>query len=792
VKYLRIKRHRDLKRRKWQYAAVMVTIVLGVFLYVSSYDAYRNLNGSYEKTYERLAFADMLVTEADPSFVDDVVDVEGVSVAGNRQQAEIPARIDGGVLLGRLVGMLEDGQPDVNKVDVIEGEYLSADEPDGVLVETHMAEHFALEVGDKIEVFEGAEWTDLTVVGLAVSPEYIWPAASRQNLFPNPGTFGVMFVGEKMVEDLPAEAVIHQTMVLYEEDVEVDEVDSAVTVAADRANASNSQPQEEHPSHQALSLDVKGFEQMAYMFPILFLLSAGMATYMILTRLVYTERSQIGTLMANGLERREILQHYLMYGVELGVVGAVIGIIFGVPAGWGMAGLYTTELGIPDTSQSLYPMTPVIGLLFGLVAGVLSAWIPARAAFNVSPAEAMRGDIPLDRGRLSLVERVLPFLRHMPVRWRMTIRGISRNRRRSLSTVIGVVLALILILSSWGMIDTITILMDKQFNEISLEDASAIMTIPVNDSAVRTVGDVGGVATAERVIALGVTVKSATDSYATQIQAFESDTEMHSFEGWTTLPEGGVILGEAIRSILDVEKGDGIEVNLPSHDTEIKAEVLGFVDEPLGTFVYAESEWWTDVLGSADPPITEAELLSPSTSVVMTRFDADVDRQHVIESIENLDDVAAVSDSRVIYEFLQQYMGLFYLLVGLMLLFGGVMAFALIFNMMAVNLAERSGEIATMRANGMSRSSIASLIVGENMLLTALGIPPGLLIGYWSSAAFMAAFSSDMFAFDLHMKPTTFVYSSLAIFAVTIIALAPGVRAVGRIDIGKIVRERSQ
>ncbi len=792
MRYLRKKRRRDLLRKKWQYLAVVVTIFLGVFLFISGYDAYQNLNNSYQGTYSRLAFADMLVTGADPGFADDVTDIDGVATAEDRLQAEMPVRIDGHVLVGRFVGMPEDKQPDVNKIDIEDGEYLSAEDPDGVLVETHMADHFGLEVGDTIEMFDGTEWTDITVRGIAISPEYLWPAASRQNLFPSPDQFGVMFAREGMVEDLPAFAVVRQTMVLYDEDVDVETVDDAVASAARKANASDSQPQAEQPSDQALGMDVQGFEQMAYMFAALFLLAAGMASYMILTRLIYTERAQIGTLMANGLSRGEVLRHYLMYGIELALIGAFFGILLGVPAGWGMAGLYTSELGIPDTTCSLYPMTPVIGLLFALVAGVLSAWVPARAAFKLSPAEAMRGDVPEGSGHVNLTEKMLPFLRHAPVRWRMAIRGIGRNRKRSLSTVTAIVLALILVLVSWGMLDTVDYLINRQFNEISLEDAVAVMTMPVTDDSLATIEDVEGVDSAEKVIALGVTVKGTSDSYATQLQGFDADTKMHTFEGFDGTPSGGVVLGEAIGSIMDVEKGDTVVVDFPSLDTEIEAEVLGFVSEPLGTFVYAEQDWLIDALGSADPPVTEAELDSPATSIVMTTFDEGVDREKVIERMEDLDGVAAVSDSRLIYDIVQQYMGLFYLIVGLMLVFGGILAFALIFNMMSVNLAERAGENATMLANGMPARSIASLIVGENMLLTAIGIVPGLIIGYWASAVFMASFSNDMFSFDLYMRPMTFVYSSIAVFVVTLIALVPGIRAVRRIDLGKVVRERSQ
>ena len=139
------------------------------------------------------------------------------------------------------------------------------------------------------------------------------------------------------------------------------------------------------------------------------------------------------------------------------------------------------------------------------------------------------------------------------------------------------------------------------------------------------------------------------------------------------------------------------------------------------------------------------------------------------------------------------YLALFLILVALitMLAFGAVMAFALIFNTISVNVAEREGEYATMRANGLSQRKLASLITGENLLLTALGIIPGLIVGYAAATLFMQSYSSDMFAFNLDMNTSTLVFSSLAMLAVALLSVLPAIRTVRRLDIAKVVRERS-
>ena len=119
------------------------------------------------------------------------------------------------------------------------------------------------------------------------------------------------------------------------------------------------------------------------------------------------------------------------------------------------------------------------------------------------------------------------------------------------------------------------------------------------------------------------------------------------------------------------------------------------------------------------------------------------------------------------------------------------MAFALIFNTMTANIAERSTELAALRTLGMSRGTLSRLVTGENMLLTLAGLVPGLILGYLVAAEFMASFSSDLFIFDLRVRVTTFLFTALGIIVVGIVSQWPALRAVGRLDLGRIIRERS-
>jgi putative ABC transport system permease protein len=470
-------------------------------------------------------------------------------------------------------------------------------------------------------------------------------------------------------------------------------------------------------------------------------------------------------------------------------VGAAIGAVFGALLGWAMTAMYTIILGIPDLVAPIHPGTVIAGFVFGAVAGALAAVPPARAVARMAPAEAMRGEAPVELGKRSLLETLIPPLRRAPVRWRMTLRGIGRNKKRSSTMVIGVVLAMTLVLAAWGMVDTMLLAIDQQFTEIALEDASVIYASPVTDDHVAAVVGTIGVEHAEPVIGLATTIEYQGESYSTVLEGYERNTLVHGFD--PPLPADGVLIGHAMQDILGVEKGDFVTVAFSALDTEITARLAGFVEEPMGTMAYMDATALENALAHADPSIPSESLGIPSITTVKAQFVDGHGPGVVIDRIKQLDGVAAVVDATLMRDLVENFQIFFYAFAGMMLIFGGAMAFALIFNTISVNVAERSSEFASMRANGLTHSRVAAMIAGENMLLTAMGIIPGAVVGYLAAFAFMGSFSSDQFPITATLRPISYVAAAAAMFAVAGLSLIPAVRAVKRINVGEIVRERA-
>ena len=779
---LRTKLRRDLSRQKAQFAAVTITVFLGITMFGATYDSFQNLEASYAQTATEFTFANLTMVGGDVvQFATEQADQPAVEVVSTRTVADLPFRIGDTKLLGRVLGIPETG-PVVNQVLVLEGSDLGG--PNTVLMEEHLANHFNLLPGDSFEIQSPSGWTTVQIAGIISSPEYIWPAASRQEVITTPDNFGVVFASQSTASSLSGIEQPNEALIYYAGGDENEAATASLTGRAYELGALEAFTRAEQPSNAALEEDLKGFEELGFFFPILFLSAAAMAAYVMITRLVHAQRPQIGIMLANGFTKRQVLRHYLGYGIVPGLIGSIPGAIAGVLLARVITGVYTDFISVPITIIEFYPTTLFAAVALGLVATIAAAAAPALSASRLSPAESMRGSTPLGKGRASLAERVLPPLKKLPIRWRMTLRGIERNTRRTIYTVLGVVLSLTLVLVSWGMLDTIEYLMDRQFLEIQKEDARVYFSTPAGPADLAALEAIDGIAAVEPALELPVAIATEGDRYETFLVAVDPKTEMRTFftgrDTTTTLPSDGVLAGIGLAEELDLAAGDPVSVTVGGVGLELETTVGDIIDEPLGSLVYISQSYAAELAGFS----------LPSTSALLT-YEAGANASDVRNQIVELPQVAAFEDAQAIYNIMQDFMALFYVFIGVMLVFGAAMAFALIFNTMSVNIAERSREVATLLAVGTKRRTISKLITTENLIVAAIGIPLGLLIGYLTSALAMATFQSDMFRFELYVRPSTFLWSALAILIVALVSQWPGLRAIGKMDIARVVKERS-
>jgi putative ABC transport system permease protein len=777
------KARRDAGRQAGQFAAVAMTIAIATCAFVAALASYRNLQTSLDVTYSRLRLADVLATGPDaPTLAAQARGVPQVAVA-QRTQADVGIRLRGQhALRGRIVGLPDNGgKPAVNRLLVLEG---SEPKPGEVAVEKHLADHWSLRPGSTVEVATPAgTWRALRVSGVVASPEYLFPARSRQELVTTPKDFGVVFGDNSLVRDIAGTATNEQTGVYALNRAHATKLTTDVERGAATLSLTEVVTRATQPSAQSLDEDVQGFGTLALLFPLLFLTAGALATWVLLGRLVAAQRAVIGTLLACGIPRRRLLTHYVTFGIATATTGGVVGVAGGVLLGRWITGLYTGSIGLPITVNRWEPAILAIAIAAVIVVGALAALGPARAAIRIAPAQAMRATTPGGRGGRSLLERALPPLRRLPSRWAMVLRNIGRSRRRSLSTLAGVALAVALVLLAWSILDTSNILLSRQFSDIQREDAQVEINPADMNTSIAAIGQTPGVSRVEPAVRVPVALIHAGKRYSTLLIALPADTQMHGFRApngsYGTLAKSGLLAGTALRDKLGINVGDTVSASIPGVGVTARSRIAGFVDEPFGALAYADL---AQLQHQAGTPIVTAAFI---------QLKPGADRLDVRGRISALPGVTGYTDVQALHAILREQMGLFNVILGIMLAFGALLAAALCFNAMTANVAERRGEIAALEVAGMPTRTLQHLVSSENLLVAAAGLPIGVVLGLLLARGFLSTYTSDLYRWTLQVHWWTLLLAAAAIFAAAVIAELPALRSLGRINLGHVVRERS-
>ncbi|TAM63144.1 MAG: ABC transporter permease [Mycobacterium sp.] len=751
-------------------------VMLGVLLYVVSYDSFRNVQASYDRTYARTHFADLTVTGGDPDTIAAAIgDSGGVVRVATRTQADQPMTIGATKLVGRVVGIPPVGHTEINKIDVIAGAFPDPARDDQVVVERHTARTFGLVPGGRLKVFDGTRWHDLTIAGVAQSPEYLWPARNRQDILGDPHAFAVVFAPEPLARTLAARIEPNQTLIEMT-GAATQPVRERVTRLLGSAGAVDIEDRADQPSNAALRENFNGFRVMAIGFPALFLTAAAIAEYVLITRLIRTERAIVGTLLALGARRGAVVRHYVWYGSVVATVGALAGIVAAAPATTAYTHVYASLLNLPDTVIGHRMPTAVIGFVLGLATGAIGGLAPAIGAARAAPAEAMRGDFnPLRTGPLVRLSARWTLL---PVVVRMALRSLTRSRRRTIATMVGGVLALVLILASAGMLTSVRAMLAIEFGDIQRQDATVLVARGANDVGAQ-LKSIPGVAVAEPATIERIGVAANGRAYPTTLTGLEPATVMHGFHTpGGTLPPDGVLAGAALADRLGVRVGDEITV-IPATAPPTRVRLAGLLDEPLGTALYATNP--------AARSITNAE-----PGGYLLRFGAGVDRDRVRAAATGLTGVVAYTDTRAVENQLDNFLVIFWAFAGAMLVLGALLAFTVIYVTMSVNLAERTGELATLRAAGAPVRRLTAALAMENVAATLLAVPIGLAAGVAAGWLFLRSFNNDLFSLHLSIGPAALILATGAVTAAAAFSQLPAARLIERIDVARVVRERGQ
>ena len=814
---LHLKLLRDIKTAKIQYGAVAFIIFLGITIFICGYEAYLNLDISYNAYFDRLNMGDywVSVNEIDDRAVRQMNEIPGVTAIG-RITGDVNidmGRETGEKVAGRVISLPSDNYPDVNIVQIVSGGYFSPKFGREILVENHFADYHKIKPGDWLTIEQEGVKAKFKVMGVVVSPEYLWVTKSAQEPMPSPRTFGVFFMPESTAEELfgmdgKSSELILQVAPGFDRGQVLDKVKDILRRHYIGRMTSKDDPvkvrtreidiirgvrtaymtqRKDLPSVQLLRQDLEGFSMLAFLFPLLFLTMASLSIYVLLSRLIESQRTQIGLMRAIGYSRLSILFHYMGFALVVGIAGSALGAIAGHLLANGLTETYVAQLNIPNIIIVTHWGVIIAGILIGTGIPLVAGLIPAWSTLSIQPAEAMRPSIPASGNRI--IMRVLAFLLGpFPYVLKVPLRNIFRNVRRSLFMASGVASAVILILVSMSFVDAVESTFSMQFDVVQQYDAQVYLQGIGAASTAAYIGNLKGVKETEAILDMPYRIRYGNNTVDTSILGLPKDSSMYKLITPDGVPidvvSDGVLLPFSFRERLGAQVGDTVQLEpLVGTVGETEKRLAGYIQTSMGARAFM--------------PLREVQKLQHNLGAatgVFVKFDGPPSSE-LLKRMYDMPQVASVelvSDTRALMD---EMIGFFWVMIGFMLMMGVTLGVAIIFNGVTINVLQRTREMAVMRAVGLGDFALVNMLSLENFLIGLVGIAMGIPLGRWVARLFMEASqrgAEDVFSIVLTILPRSYIIAVAVALVVLLISQIPALLQVYRQNLATVTKEWSE
>lgn len=777
---------RDLWRMRGQVLAIGLIMASGIAVLVMGLSTVESLDETARAYYERYRFAHVFarVKRAPERLAAEIGALPGVQTVETRVIANAVLDVAGfeEPIVAELVSLPESGEAKLNLVTLRSGRMPRPRSTDEALVSEPFAEAHGLNLGDRIRAVLNGSWRELRIVGVALSPEYVY-AIGPGALMPDDARFGVVWLDESLLKaafdlDGAFNAVSLSLLRGANPDIVIDELDRLL----ERYGSVGAYGREDQISNWFLTNEIEQLRTLSYLLPAIFLAVAAFLTNMVLTRLIAMERSEIGLLKAFGYRDREIGRHYFKFVFAIGVLGVLLGAAAGYGFGWYETHLYAAFFHFPFLLFRPGPTSFVIGAVVGLGAAFAGAFRAVRTAVTLPPAEAMRPPSPPMFRRTALARAAIA--QRIEQLTRIILRQVARYPMRSFTTCFGISMAVAVLVLSMQWLDAVDHMVDVYFREAQSQDMTVSFAEPRTFEAARALSRLPGVLAVEPMRAVPAKLRAGAREEREALQglpAVQTLYRVYDASGDAlTLPREGLMISSMLGKMLGVGRGDLITVETLEGRREVmQLRVAGTFETYMGSPAYIEIGALARLMKER-PTLTSVHLRVDST-----RQDA------LVRELKALPGITAITLKAAAIEMFDETMAdTLLIFVSFFIFFAGALAFGVTYNAARIALSERGRELATLRVLGFTRAEISYLMLGEIALLALLALPLGSLIGWLLGRATVHGFETELFRVPFVLEPSTFGIAIVVASVATALSALFVRQRIDRLDLIAVLKTR--
>lgn len=771
---------------RMQALAIAMVIIGGSGIFIMSMSTLHSLYETSESYYREHHFAEIFASlkRAPLSLIEHIQQIPGVDKIETRVIAYVSLDIAGfdDPVSAHLVSLPDNSRGLLNQIYLRNGRLSEPGRDNEVLLSEEFASAHGLNPGDKLKATINGRRKTLTVVGHALSPEYIYQIAPGA-MFPDYQRYGVLWMARKPLAtayDMDG-AFNNVTLTLSEGANELDVIDRLDEILKPYGGI-GAYARKDQYSHRFLTEELKQQQTVATVFPIIFFGVAAFLLNVVTSRLITLEREQIACLKAFGYSNLAVGMHYIKLVLLIVSIGILGGIAAGIWMGRSLSNIYMDFYSLPYMVYVLKPQVIIAATVISMAVAILGTLHAVRSAAKLPPAQAMRPEPPAIY-QATMVER-LGMQRWFSQPTRMILRHIERRPLKSLLTVLGIAMACGVMMISGFQEGAIDQMVEVQYSMSQREDLIATYTETTSAGSLYSLRNMQGVEHVEGVRNVPAKLQFEHRFYRTSLQGIQPDgrllrlldNQLRAFD----LPEQGVVLTDYLAELLHVQPGDYLTVEvLEGNRPTLQVPVVGTARQDLGMNAYMSR----DTLNSL---LKEGDVITGVLLKVDERY-----QNNVYTELKETPRIAGVVEQQSaidsFYENVAQSI-LFFNFIATLL--GGSIAFGVVYNSMRIALSERNRELASLRVLGFERGEVAYILLGELALLTLVAIPLGFVIGYGLCAYLAFEFDTDLYRIPLVLGRDIYALAASVVLASAIVSAMMIWRNLAHLDMVAVLKTK--
>lgn len=510
--------------------------------------------------------------------------------------------------------------------------------------------------------------------------------------------------------------------------------------------------------------DAEAIGKLAQVFPFLFFMVAALVSLTTMTRMVEEERLQIGTMKALGYSRWAIISKYVLYALSASLLGSLLGIfaggkVFPFVVISAYKAMYENLQGLVMPYRLDYSLIAAgFAIGFTVIATMMACWKELLA----TPASLMRPAAP-KQGKRVFLEHIGFIWQRLNFSTKSTIRNLLRYKKRFFMTIFGIGACMGLLMVGFGLRDSLMVIVDNQYKTIWMYDVGASFD---TNATTRERAELFAYLNTADYIESYIQTHSTTMEFEAggvnrsgslvvpeDVERFKDFTSLRTMEDRVPLDlDGdGAIITEKLSRVLDVERGDTIYLKV-SDTEEYPVRIIGVTEQYSQHYVYLSAKTYETVFGKTP----EMNFLEINLTEVTDETESTAGTELLA-----LDAVQNITLSTVQHRTMASMIGALDMVIVVLILSAGLLAFVVLYNLNNINITERRRELATLKVLGFYDQEVAMYVYRENVILTLFGIVVGIFLGRWLHLFVVVTVEIDMLLFGRQIELTSFVYGAI-------------------------------